>query len=175
MSIDAEDPGGGRAGGIGAKARRAPSRWAFWLLRGFVTVLALDAFLQAVFAGRFLSGDYGMLALHRDNATYVGLLGLVQIVVAILAWRLSRVPGRVVAAAIVVALLVVVQIAIGFARFMGIHVPLGVAIVAGYGWLTGWLWTHRPGPPVPTGQAPVPTGQAPATGGQSPISTGQST
>jgi hypothetical protein len=122
-----------------------PPRWAWWLLRVFLTAQTIDAFLQPVFEGRFLAGDFAMLAVHRTNGTYVGVLAISQIVVAIVAWRVSRVPGAVVAAVVALGVAAGLQIYLGFNRILGIHVPLGVAIIVVSGWLVVWIWTHRPG------------------------------
>jgi hypothetical protein len=97
-----------------------------------------------VFAGRFLSGDFAMLSLHRANATYVGVLSVSLPVVAIIAWRVSLVPGRIVLGMAALAPLAALQIVLGFGRTLGIHVPLGVAIIGLSGWLTVWMWTHHP-------------------------------
>ncbi|GIH15971.1 hypothetical protein [Rugosimonospora africana] len=124
--------------------RVGPTFCAWWLLRLWVTLQALDAFLQPVFEGRFLSGDYAMLSLHRTNATYVGVLSVSLPVVAVVAWRVSQVPGRIVLGMAALAPLAALQIVLGFSRTLGIHVPLGVAILGLSGWLTVWMWTHHP-------------------------------
>jgi H+/Cl- antiporter ClcA len=131
--------------------RTPPPGWAWWLLRVFLTAQATDAFLQPVLEGRFLSGDFAMLAAHRTNGTYVGVLSLSQILAAVLAWRVSRVPGAIVAAVVALGAATGLQIYLGFNRVLGIHVPLGVAIVGVSGWLAVWMWTHRPGG-QPTGK-----------------------
>lgn len=128
-------------------ASTTPPGWAWWLLRAFLTVQATDVFLQPVFEGRFLSGDFGMLAAHRTNATFVGVLAISQVPVAILARRVSRLPGAIVTALIALAVATALQIALGFTRILGIHVPLGVAIVGVSGGLAVWAWTHRPAAP----------------------------
>jgi heme A synthase len=125
-------------------AQSGPRRWAWWLLRLWVTVETLDAFLQPVFAGRFLSGDFTMLTVHRTNGTYAGVLSVSLVVVAIVAWRVSRVPGRIVLGMVVLGPLAALQIFLGFSRTLGVHVPLGVAMIALSGWLTVWMWTHHP-------------------------------
>jgi hypothetical protein len=124
-------------------ARAAP-RWAWWLLRLIVTAQAIDAFLQPVFEGRFLSGDFAMLSLHRTNGTYVGVLSMTLLVVALIAWRIVPVPGRVVLGMVALGPVAGLQIFLGFTRTLGIHVPLGVLIIGLSGWLTVWMWTHRP-------------------------------
>jgi heme A synthase len=120
-------------------------RWPWWLLRSFLTIQAADVVFQPVFAGRFLSGDFAMLTAHRTNATYVGILSISQIFVAILAWRTAQAPSSLVGATVALAAAVALQIFLGFARILGIHVPLGVAVVAFSSWLAIWTWTHGPG------------------------------
>jgi hypothetical protein len=120
---------------------RPPDRgWRWTLVRVVVVLLAVDLFLEAVFAGRFLSGDFGMLGAHKHNANFgVFTLAVLQIVAAGLARRRWLV---VVASAVGVA--VVVQMLMGFTRVLGVHVPLGVAVVAIMGWLALWVCTHQP-------------------------------
>jgi hypothetical protein len=150
MSLDAEDPQPVTAAAErdgdprGVVARTTPPGWAWWLLRAFLTVQATEAFLQPVFEGRFLSGDFAMLAAHRTNATYVGVLAIIQIVVAIVAWRVSLIPGAIVAGVVALAAATTLEIYLGFNRVLGVHVPLGVAIIGVSGWLAVWMWTHRP-------------------------------
>jgi hypothetical protein len=154
LSTDADQPPPGRPAAHaspesgpsqrGTGPRLVHTSWAWWLLRLWVTLQALDAFLQPVFEGRFLSGDFAMLSLHRTNATYVGVLSVGLPVVAVVAWRVCLVPGRVVLGMAALAPLVALQIVLGFSRTLGIHVPLGVAIIGLSGWLTAWMWTHHP-------------------------------
>lgn len=127
-------------------ARGAPSlrTLAWWLLRLLVTAQALDAFLQPVLEGRFLSGDFAMLALHRTNGTIVGGLSVSVFVAALLVGRVARVPARIVVGLALLGPIAGLQIFLGFTRVLGIHVPLGVAFVALSWWLLVWLWTHNP-------------------------------
>lgn len=124
---------------------RVARRWPWFLLRVTSVLLAVDAFLQPVLAGRFLSGDFGMLAAHEHNATYgVFILAITQIVVTTLAWRLSRGPGWLVVVATVLAGAVLLQIIMGFDRVLGVHIPLGVAIIGTIGWLAVWVCSRQP-------------------------------
>ncbi|MEU3983799.1 hypothetical protein AB0F77_27585 [Streptomyces sp. NPDC026672] len=95
------------------------------------TVVAVDAYAQAILAGRFLSGDVGMLLLHRDNGTNnLTTLSYVLIVMAVIAWRAKHVSGHMPVLAVVLTAMIFVQISMGFNRELGVHIPLGVAIVA---------------------------------------------
>lgn len=115
----------------------APFRW---VLRLTITLHALAAFMQAVLAGRFLSGDYDMLRVHFVNAQVVGSLAIAQVLAAVLYWRLGGGPGW--PAAVSVGLLAVepIQIAAGIKRVIGIHIPLGVAIIVILVLLAVWAW-----------------------------------
>lgn len=114
------------------------------VLRTVLTLQALDAFLQPVLAGRFLSGDFAMLALHRQNGTYVGGLSMAVLALAFISWGLYQVPGRIVAGLATLGPIAGLQIFLGFTRSLGVHVPLGVAFIGLSGWLMFWVWTHQP-------------------------------
>jgi len=118
--------------------------WAWWLLRILVTVQALDAFLQPVSEGRFLSGDFAMLSLHRTNGTIVGGLSVAVLVASLVLWRVAPIPGRIVVGLALLGPLAGLQVFLGFARVLGIPVPLGVAFIVLSAWLLVWLWTHGP-------------------------------
>lgn len=114
--------------------------WVWWTFRVFVTALTVDAYLQAVLAGRFLSGDFGMLLAHRLNADGVAILSFVIVAVAILAWRTGRARGVLVLFTAALSAAVVGQIAAGYKRILGVHVPLGVAVIVLSTVLTVWAW-----------------------------------
>ena len=116
--------------------------WTLFRLCSTITaVLLLD---QAVFAGQFLSGSFGALHTHRENATYAGLAALVTAAAGLLArwrgggpWWPAVVYGG-------LFLLVAAQIALGFARLLTVHVPLGAAIIALAVGGTVRAWRTRP-------------------------------
>ncbi len=120
---------------------RTTKPWVRWSLRGIMTLVAMDAYTQAVLAGRFLSGDVGMLLGHRYNGTD-GLvpLSVALIVVTVIAWRTGQVSGHLVALSVVLTGLIVVQIVMGFSRVLGVHIPLGVGIIALATVLAVWAW-----------------------------------
>jgi hypothetical protein len=100
-------------------------------------------FDQAVFAGQFLGGSYDSLHLHRENATYAGITVLVSLVAAVLLRWPGRGPWWPIAASLGIFGLVAVQIAFGFARVIGLHVPLGVAVILLATLLAAWAWRRR--------------------------------
>ena len=126
-------------------AARPAAVWTWWLLRLGVTTQALLACTQPILAGRFLSGDFSMLSLHRSNGTFVGVVTMVQIVTTLLAWILGRAPFGLFAAALGLGAATALQLFTGFNHLLGLHIPLGVAIVALDGWLVVWVWRHGPG------------------------------
>jgi hypothetical protein len=139
---------------VGAVADRselpgADRRWLWTLMRVVVVLQAVDTFLEAVFAGRFLSGDFAMLGLHQDNGTFgVFVLSLLQIVTSVLVWRLARGRPWLVVMSSLLAVAEVLQMLLGFWRILGVHIPLAVLIIATMGWLALWVCTHRPDDPV---------------------------
>lgn len=116
------------------------ARWPLWLFRGCVSVAALLVFNQAVFAGQFLAGSYGSLLIHRHNATYSGIAVLICAVPGVLLWRVARGPWWPASACVALFGLIAAQIALGFARLVALHIPLGVAIILGTTLVAAWAW-----------------------------------
>jgi hypothetical protein len=96
--------------------------------------------MQAVFAGRFMSGDFEMLRAHFVNSQVVGALGLAETALAIIYWRPGGGRGWPALACLGVSIAVPLQIASGLERVIGVHVPLAVAIFATSTLLAVWAW-----------------------------------
>jgi hypothetical protein len=100
-----------------------------WLrvTRGFVTVHTVVIFAQPVFAGRYLIGDYDMLALHALSADLLTYLGLAQLVPSALLWWRSgtRWPFW---ASLLLLLGEAGEYFAGLSGALDLHVPLGVAL-----------------------------------------------
>jgi len=122
------------------------ARWPWWLLRIGVTVQAIVTFLQPVFAGRFLAGDYGALAEHRAGAQIVLGCCVVQLLTTLLAWRPGRASGRLFWFAVLLTVAVYEQLHAGFDRNLGLHIPLGVLVVGVTAWLLYRVWHPRTTP-----------------------------
>jgi uncharacterized membrane protein YozB (DUF420 family) len=120
--------------------------WTLALFRAVVTCEAALALGQAVLAGSFLSGHYQALDLHALNATATGLTAVAQIVAALLLWRLGGGPSWPFLAGIALFGAEAGQIAMGYARVLAIHVPLGVAIIACTFLMLVWAWRPIAGP-----------------------------
>jgi len=132
------DPDG--AAGAVAKAGRSRPRWPRRALRIAAGVQATLVFAQAVLAGHLLSGNAAARAVHQQLGTEgITWIALIEIVLAVLAWRPGRGPAWPIAATAVTFAAVVVQIGMGFTARAAVHVPLGVAILAGNLALALWL------------------------------------
>ena len=97
-------------------------------LRAIVLLHAALVLAQAALAGQFLAGHGAWLRVHETNAGIIQLVGLVQLVVAILLWRPGRGPGWPALASLALLLAEEFQIGFGYGRVLALHVPLGVAI-----------------------------------------------
>ena len=125
--------------GAAAPERSAP-QWPRRALRIASGGQAALVFAQAVLAGHLLSGSAVARTVHQELGTE-GLtwIALIQIVLAVLAWRPGRGPAWLIAVTAATFSAVVVQIGVGFAGRVSIHVPLGVAILAVNLALALWL------------------------------------
>jgi hypothetical protein len=123
--------------------RPARTRWPRWVFRIASVIAAVLLFDQAVYAGQFLDGTYDSLHAHRENATYAGISVLVLLISAILLRWPGRGPWWPIVACVGIFALIALQIALGFARAISIHVPLGVATILLAVALSAWAW-RRP-------------------------------
>lgn len=126
--------------GDAGSGTRARPRWPVVLFRATATCYALAAVAQPFLAGLFLSGSFSALKAHEVTGQAVGGLGILTLICAILLWRVGG--GSVAAVRISGGLLVavVLQIILGYDRLLALHVPLGVAMVAGIGRLAYFAW-----------------------------------
>ena len=111
-----------------------------WGLRVVLTAHPLAVLMQAVFAGRFMSGDFEMLRAHFVNSQVVGALGLAETALAVIYWRPGGGRGWPALACLGISIAVPLQIASGLLRVIGVHVPLAIAIFAASTLLAVWAW-----------------------------------
>ncbi|TDU01672.1 hypothetical protein EDD99_0035 [Streptomyces sp. 846.5] len=123
-----------------AEMTARPTLWARWVFRTTVTIEALLALAQPVLIGGFLQGHYASLELHKENATFTGLAAMVMLLAAVLQWRPGRGQAWPLFASLAVAAAIVVQVIMGYARTLAVHVPLGVLIVTSDVLLLVWVW-----------------------------------
>src|SRR4051794_15230858 len=101
-----------------------------WLLRVAGVLFALAVLGQAVLAGMFVTGDVGMLTMHGLNAVVVAGAALLYAIAGIPLARKDRAARRLIILGTVAFVLAFVQIALGGAQVLALHIPLGVAIFA---------------------------------------------
>lgn len=105
-------------------------RWPLWSYRGSSAILAILAVAQPVLAGQFLSGAYGALLLHSTNANVVAGASFVVVVAAVAFRVLGDGPAWPIAANAVGFGIITLQVTAGHLRWLFLHIPLGVAVVA---------------------------------------------
>ena len=125
---------------VANERRRHGRRWTQLLFRTVVTCETALALGQAVLAGSFLSGHSGALDLHALNATATGLTAVAQTVAALLLWRPGGGPGWPALASAELFAAEAGQMARGYGRVLAVHVPLGVAVIAGTLLMLVWSW-----------------------------------
>ena len=107
------------------------------------TLYAAAALTQPVWIGIFLEGGYDYLLVHRSvGGVLIGFSWLVMLA-AILLWRPGRLPAWPIAASMGLGVLLAVQFVLGSMRRTALHLPLGVALVAGAVGLAVWSWLPR--------------------------------
>jgi hypothetical protein len=113
------------------------------VLRWVAVLHAVAMLAQPVLAGQYLDGDLGGLARHQLNALVVAGLDVLQLGAATaFGWR-GRGRWWPTWASLAIALLVEVQVGFGYAAMLGVHVPLGVALIVGQILVTVWLFGPR--------------------------------
>ncbi len=120
---------------------RGRTRIAF---RVTATGLAVLGLAQASIAGSFLNGHYDMLRVHLMAAMVMVSVAVAQAVVGVLLARAGQATGWVVRASVALPVAVAGQGVLGMYRVLGLHVPLGVLVVASSVALAVWSWRPRP-------------------------------
>ncbi len=122
-----------------AGTARGP-RLSLWLLRVVATVHLVMVLAQPVLAGLFLTGNVDAITVH---GTVGSLLAAVSLVLAVTSVGYVLRRGRLWVLPVTVALFLAVgfQIGLGHDRSLGVHVPLGVAIVTASVLVVGWVWS----------------------------------
>ncbi|MDV3222149.1 hypothetical protein [Intrasporangium sp.] len=126
-----------------APVRRGPRTGFLWLLRILLVPYAALLVAQPLLAGRFLEGSFESLKPHGDIGSMLIPLTWVVLVAAVLAWRPGRLGAFPLAVTALLSVLVVIQVVAGYSRTLGVHLPLGVGIVATGLALLGWAWSPR--------------------------------
>jgi hypothetical protein len=124
-------------------------------LRAVLVFHVLGVLAQSVLAGQFLSGSDGAVALHELTAWIVLGLCLLQILLAIALMRSGAVSLWLVIGSVGVLLGEALQIGTGYGRFLGVHVPLGVLLLAGLIWQLIGAFRASYSPRVPAKGIPL--------------------
>jgi hypothetical protein len=120
----------------GPDARTAVSGW---VLRAAASLFLIGGYLQPVFAGVYLSGDFDGLAMHLMGADTLSFISITQVGAAVAVWiRVRRAwPFW---ASLALMLGGVAQYFAGMDGALWLHLPLGVALIAGITVVTAALW-----------------------------------
>lgn len=121
------------------RAERRP-RLSLLLLRIVVTAYLVAVLAQPVLAGLFLTGDVDAIAVHGAVGSALGAVGLV-LLGATLAYVVRRGRLWVLPAMVLLFLATGLQIGMGYAGVLQVHVPLGVAVVTATVLLAIWVWS----------------------------------
>jgi hypothetical protein len=128
--------------------RRGP-RTTLLILRIVAVLHSLLFLLQPVFAGGYLMGDVDALALHEMNSFVIFFVDVLQLVAAVVFFWKGRGRAWPIWASLAIALAVEVQVGMGYARLLVVHLPLGVSIVVGQILTTVWLFRAAAATPRP--------------------------
>lgn len=145
-------------------ADRGSYRSTRWVLRIGFGIQAGLAVTQPVLAGSYLSGNLDAISVHSAIGGNLAVVGFVALVLAMLHWWPGCGPAWPALVMGVVAVLFVIQANAGYSRTLGLHVPLGVAIVGTTVGLFGWSVfgpDRRRSPRTPQPPAPAAPGQTP--------------
>jgi hypothetical protein len=124
--------------------RLAARRWPIAVVRVLAVVIMVQVLTQAALAGGFITGNVGLLGLHSANAILLVLTSGALLPAAILLLRPGRGPWWPIVFSIVLWLAITTQAGFGFARQIGLHIPLGMAIMGLIAAFTWWAFSHRP-------------------------------
>ncbi|VXC21731.1 membrane hypothetical protein [Microbacterium sp. 8M] len=95
--------------------------------------------------------------LHRENATFAGVVVMIWVAAAILTRALAGGPPRAVSASVGILLLVTLQAFAGFRHLTAVHVPLGTVVITLSVLATVRIWRWQPrqaATPGPTASRP---------------------
>jgi len=124
-------------------AARAGRTWPIVVLRVLSVIILLQVMTQAALAGGFVTGNVNLLGLHSANGITLALTASALLPAAILLVRPGRGPWWPIVFSVAFWWLVTIQIGFGFARLVGLHIPIGVAIMGLISGFTWWSCAYR--------------------------------
>lgn len=131
-------------------------RFGAWLLRATASLHTALLCAQPLLIGMFLSGDFSKLEAHAAVGGVILVTGVMQVVGAVAAWRLSRWSAWPISISAAMVVAETAQLAAGYTRQLALHVPLGVGLVGAGLALAVWAWRPRRRAPSATPLPPPP-------------------
>lgn len=111
--------------------------------RAVAVLHALMTVAQAVAAGALLQASAAGLVVHQAVGGTLLLVAMLQVPLAVLAWRPGRLSPWPIAVSVALVTAEIAQVALGYVGVLAVHVPLGVAIVATAVALAAWAVRAR--------------------------------
>jgi len=99
--------------------------------------------MQAAFAGQFLSGVDAQVLFHEWTGWAIFVLSAVQLAIAVML-LVRLVPLWLLVVSIFILLAEGLQLATGYGRFLGVHIPLGVFVFGAVTSLMVWSFRVKP-------------------------------
>ncbi|MDN5852021.1 MAG: hypothetical protein L0K86_04090 [Actinomycetia bacterium] len=100
-----------------------------WILVVILGIHAAAAFNQSILAGMYLSGSLDAMEIHSAIGSALVAITMVQGVATLLFLFPGRGPWWPLPVTVVLFFVEGLQIGMGYARTLGLHIPLGVAII----------------------------------------------
>ncbi|MER7506575.1 hypothetical protein AB0L05_40800 [Nonomuraea pusilla] len=105
--------------------------------------LAAALLMQAITAGQLLSNEGGR-QLHDATGGAVSIALVLQVIAALLVWRVGHASARYLVVSTSMVLLTGVQFVVGASGDVAIHVPVGVVLFGAGTVLVAQVWWTRP-------------------------------
>lgn len=108
---------------------------------------AAAAFTQSILAGMYLSGSLDAMEIHGAIGSSLVVVTMLQGVASLLFVFPGRGPWWPLLVSVVLFFVEGLQIGMGYARTLGLHIPLGVAIIVTTTMMFVWSLRWKPKPP----------------------------
>lgn len=133
------------------RTRKAYGQRTFrWILVVVLGIHAALAYTQSILAGAYLSGSLDAMAVHGAIGSALTAFTMLQGVACLLFWFPGRGPWWPLLATVLLFFVEGLQVGMGYARTLGLHIPLGVALImvitAMFVWSLVWRPTARKDP-----------------------------
>ncbi|HEY6740622.1 MAG TPA: hypothetical protein VI076_17400 [Actinopolymorphaceae bacterium] len=128
---------------VGSDATRSGPRATLWVLRVLALATSVTIVAQPLLAGFYLDGDMDALTVHGINGHVVTGFVFLELIAAVVFWLAGQGRGWPALALLGLFFAVETQVGMGYARMLGIHIPLGVTVVVLQLAFTVWVFTAR--------------------------------